>query len=319
MQPAQDYSSFNIYYYGGYDGLDSTDSSAFKDDVWVLSLPAFMWMKVASGRSGKGRAGHKCVMPYPDQMMVIGGYPAQSGVAPSCVDGGFVELFNVSSAEWLDRYDPRVWSKYEVPSMIYQMIGGDESGGATTTTPAPSGWATAALASVFATAYPTSKLTTYYPYAATTTNGSTLPTYTPHSSGGSSVPGYLPPLLGVILGLIFVSSIVVGFLLWRRRKYLKKNGGMSEVTDENGHRILSWIRGQPTETKAPTVTTSEDNTRSPDQENIGLYAVHPYQQPFQEHSLTHEMDNTPFRAELMGQSLFYSVNRSYEASYANSP
>lgn len=292
MQPAQDYSSFNIYYYGGYDGLHPTDASEFKDDIWVLSLPSFMWMKVASGRSGYGRAGHKCVMPYPDQMMVIGGAPAQPGGPPTCVEG-FIELFNLSSSEWLDRYDPDVWSEYQVPSMIYQMIGGDESGGASFTTPAPSGWATPALASVFATSYPTSKITTYYPYAAATTNSSSLPTVSAHSSGGgSSVPKYLPPLLGVILGLVVVSSIVVGILVWRRRRLFKKNGGRSEMTDENGNRIMSWIRGQPTDNKAPTVTTSDDLTRSPEPEHAGIYTTHLYQQPMQTQHFPHEMENT---------------------------
>lgn len=300
VQPAQDYSSFNIYYYGGYNGLDSTDGSAFKDDVWVLSLPSFMWMKVASGRSGHGRAGHKCVMPYPDQMMVIGGAPAQSGEdGATCLEGGFIELFNLSSSKWLDRYDPNVWSKYRVPSMIYQMIGGDEYGSATSTTPAPTGWATPALASVFATSYPTSKIKTYYPYAAAATSSSSLPTATVHSSGGgSSVPKYLPPLLGVILGLILVSSIVVGILVWRRRRLFKKNGGRSEMTDENGNRILSWIRGQPTDNKAPTVTTTDDLTRSPEPEHAGLYTNHLYQQPLQ--SYPQEMENTQQLAELPG-------------------
>lgn len=299
VQPAQDYSSFSIYYYGGYDGLHYTDASEFKDDVWVLTLPAFMWMKVASGRSGRGRAGHKCVMPYPDQMMVIGGAPAQPGSPTTCLEGGFIELFNLSSTKWLDQYDPNVWSEYKVPSMIYQMIGGDEFGSATSTTPAPTGWATPALASVFATTYPTSKITTYYPYAAVTTNGSTLPTVSATGGGGGGVPKFLPPLLGVILGLILVSSIVVGILIWRRRRLFKKNGGRSEMTDENGHRILSWIRGQPIDNKAPTVTTTDDLTRSPEPEHTGLYTTPlSHQQPLQSHP--HEMENTQPLAELPG-------------------
>lgn len=303
MQPAQDYSSFNIYYYGGYDGLHYTDASDFKDDVWILSLPSFMWMKVASGRAGYGRAGHKCFMPYPDQMMVIGGYPAQAGTSTSCVNGGIIQLFNLSSSKWIDRYDPSLWSDYHVPEMIYAMIGGDEKGGATETTPGPTGWATSALASVFASSYPTSKLTTYYPYAPAATSGSSLPTNSSESGGG--VPGFLPPLLGVILGLILLTSVGLGFLFWRRRKYLKKNGGMSEMTDENGHRIMSWIRGQPTDTKAPTVTTTDDMPQSPDPERAALYAPHPHQQMLQQQLMRHEMGDTQV-AELMGTPLLPS-------------
>lgn len=300
MQPAQDYSSFNIYYYGGYDGLHHTDGSDFKDDVWILSLPSFMWMKVASGRAGYGRAGHKCFMPYPDQMMVIGGYPAQPGTSTTCVNGGIIQLFNLSSSEWIDRYDPSIWSDYHVPQMIYAMIGGDERGGATELTPGPTGWANSGLARVFESSYPTSKLTTYYPYAPAATSGSSLPTSSAQSGGG--VPGFLPPLLGVILGLILLTSIGLGFLFWRRRKYLKKNGGMAETTDENGHRIMSWIRGQPTDTKAPTVTTSDDVAQSPDPEHAAFYAPpHPYQQHLQNQFIHHEMGDTQV-SELMDTS-----------------
>ncbi len=38
VAPARDGSSFNIYWYGGYDGLHP--SGPFSDDVWILSLPS---------------------------------------------------------------------------------------------------------------------------------------------------------------------------------------------------------------------------------------------------------------------------------------
>ncbi len=68
---AQDGSSHNIYWYGGFDGLHLTEP--FSDDVWILSIPSFMWMKVYSGNSTHARAGHRCFKPYPDQMLVVGG------------------------------------------------------------------------------------------------------------------------------------------------------------------------------------------------------------------------------------------------------
>lgn len=289
MQPAQDYSSFNIYWYGGYDGLNSSDPTYWNDAVWVLSLPSFTWTKAIEGRSGITRAGHKCVMPYPDQMMVIGGSTATSvkgtlncAVQVEGANAGIIQLFNVSSATWLDRYDPTVWSNYSVPSVVYKAIGGDGSGSATTTQ--PSSWDDDALGDVFKVAYDTSRITTYYPYSpASTTTSGTNPTITPASKQGSSgVPKYLPPLLGVILGLIFISTIVVLFVLWRRRKLLQKNGGVSVVpTEEHGHRIMSWINGQTRPgagvMKAETVTTTEElsHPRSPSP-NVGM---RPTQQP----------------------------------------
>lgn len=306
MQPALDYSSFNIYWYGGYDGLNATVESAWTDAVWVLSLPSFTWSQVSEARSGMARAGHKCVMPYPDQMLVIGGTTAQSGNAFTCVTD-IIQLFNVSSAEWLDSYDPTVWSNYSVPSVVAKAIGGDGSGGATVTK--PSSWNTAALGDVFQVAYATSKITTYYPYpAASTTSPATSPTTSTGSSnsGGSSVPKFLPPLLGVLLGLILISSIAVGIVLWRRRKLLKKNAGVSVVSEnEPGGRIMSWINGQrqPSGTKSETVTTSDEvfQPGSPDPD-FGMRYIQPTFRPYDEHQsrFTHEVDNNEI-VELPGK------------------
>lgn len=261
---AQDRSSYNIYYYGGFDGLDETND--FNDDVWILSLPSFMWMKVTSGTKAHARAGHKCVMPYPDQMMVIGGRASGSFDGPQCVEGNeIVQIFNLTNGKWLDSYDPANYGDYGVPEMIHRMIGGDYAGGATMTTPTPTGWDNKSLASVFQTLYPTSKIVTHYPYAPAASNG-TKPTINDEDDGG--LASWVAPVLGVVLGLVFITALVVGILLYRRRKLLRRNGNpnMSEGgTDENGHRILSWIRGQDT-AKAPTVTTEDtpnlDDTES---------------------------------------------------------
>jgi hypothetical protein len=202
VAPAQDYSSYNIYYYGGYDGLDETQG--IRDDVWILSLPSFMWMKVNGGNGAHGRAGHKCVMPYPDQMFVIGGYTnySTSSPSPTCVQNGVVQVLNLTSGQWMSGYDPSKYYRYGVPEMIYLMIGGTATGGATMTTPSPT-WAATGLAAVFQTAYATSKITTYYPYGTAAANNNTNPNYD-SSSGGSSVPSYLGPVLGVVLGLLAV-------------------------------------------------------------------------------------------------------------------
>ncbi|KAK9420210.1 hypothetical protein SUNI508_06738 [Seiridium unicorne] len=257
---AQDASSYNIYYYGGYDGIHQTQS--FNDDVWILSLPSFMWMKVSSGNSDHARAGHRCVKPYPDQMIVIGGYPALEGGNFNCVEESILQIFNLTEGKWMESYDPDLYADYGVPEMIHLMIGGSETGGATMTVPTPSGWATPALAQVFETKYPTSKITTYYPY---TPYNETNPR-TPISNNG--VPSWLAPVLGVVLGLVFLSAIVVAILLYRRRKLLRQNRLGDGSVDENGNRILSWMRGQDgTSNKAQTVTSEEPSNTLNDMES----------------------------------------------------
>ncbi|KAI0132763.1 hypothetical protein BJ170DRAFT_261256 [Xylariales sp. AK1849] len=290
---AQDYTSYNIYYYGGYDGLDMTED--FNDDVWILTLPAFMWMKVSSGTGNHGRAGHTCVKPYPDQMVVIGGYPSLKGGSLNCVEGGLLQIFNLTEGKWMDSYDPENWSDYGVPEMIHLMIGGSETGGATLTTPTPTGWATTELAGVFAKSYPTSKLATYYPYTPSA-NSTRVDIST---SSGS--PALLAPILGAVLGLVFITSLVVAIMLYRRRKLLRRGDTSANGTDENGNRILLWIRGQDGSKGAPTVTTEDSPSHTDDVESrIGQNAYKP-QQEMAQFVVSHEMPDTPL-VELMDTS-----------------
>ena len=166
---AADRSSFNIYYYGGFDGIHPT--ADFYDDVWVLSLPSFTWTQINNGTTLHARAGHKCFQPYPDQMMVFGGYAPEAGTVPSCLDKGPVVIFNTTSGQWMDSYDPTKHSAYGIPEKVRAAIGGNAAGGATVTEPVPSGWATSALGDVFAQKYNTSKITTYWPYGAAPATG----------------------------------------------------------------------------------------------------------------------------------------------------
>ncbi|KAI5919794.1 hypothetical protein F4810DRAFT_467206 [Camillea tinctor] len=292
VAPAQDFSSYNIYHYGGYNGIDS--SSPFNDDVWVLSLPSFMWMKISSGQAGHARAGHQCVMPYPDQMVVIGGYTSLSGGTLTCLEGGILQVFNLTEGRWMDSYDPNNWNEYGVPEMIHLMIGGDYTGGATMTAPTPTGWATPELSSVFSSPYATSKITTFYPYGSQGPGNSSRGVAT---GGGGGTPSWVAPVLGVVLGLVFITAVVVGILLYRRRKFLKRNGGSEGSTDEHRHRILSWVHGQ-NNAKTPTISTEEPSSFG-DMENRSILPVHgqghshQYSQPEMKMVQHYEMPNTP--------------------------
>ncbi|KAI1823853.1 hypothetical protein F4861DRAFT_508527 [Xylaria intraflava] len=259
VAPAQDLSSYNIYYYGGFDGIH--EAGDFNDAVWVLSLPSFTWVNIAPGTPEHARAGHQCIMPYPDQMVVIGGYPASNGGPFRCLQGGVLQVFNLTEGKWLESYDPNNWSTYGVPEMVHQKIGGDYGGGATVTTPTQSGWATPGLAGVFDTKYPTSKITPNYPYKPEApANGTRGQPDDGKSHTGNSRP-WLGPVLGVVLGLAFVTAIVVAIILYRRRKlwWKKKAGESGNQTEgsENQH-IQSWLNN--THEKEPTVTT--DNPSS---------------------------------------------------------
>ena len=116
---ASDNSSYNIYIYGGYDGIDV--SRVTSDDVYVLSIPSFTWVKVYSGTSTHGRSGHKCVKVYPDQMFVLGGI--HQGDATICLNA-IIQVFNLNTLQFQNSYSPTTWSEYKVPSVVTAQIGG---------------------------------------------------------------------------------------------------------------------------------------------------------------------------------------------------
>ncbi|KAN0067803.1 hypothetical protein V8E54_014050 [Elaphomyces granulatus] len=77
---------------GGYDGIRSSRSTS--DDVYVLSIPSFTWVKVYAGTSTHGRSGHKLHW---------------------CLFGGIIQVFNLNTLKFQDSYSPTTWSEYNVP------------------------------------------------------------------------------------------------------------------------------------------------------------------------------------------------------------
>jgi hypothetical protein len=119
LASAADGSSHNIYIYGGYNGLDYTSNPS--DDVHILSLPSFKWIKAYSGSATHSRSGHRCLKVYPDQMLAVGGQHIDS---TKCLEGGIIVDFNLNTLRFQDEYDPTKWSEYKVPDIITAQIGG---------------------------------------------------------------------------------------------------------------------------------------------------------------------------------------------------
>ncbi|GFF58203.1 kelch repeat-containing protein 2 [Aspergillus udagawae] len=244
---AQDGSSHNIYIYGGYDGLSTENTPS--DDVYVLSLPSFSWIKLYSGNSPHGRSGHRCVKPYPDQMFVLGGVHLDP---THCLDGGVVQVFNLNTGRFQNTYSPTVWSEYKVPDLVTAVIGGDSKGGATKVSPAS--WTNSSLADVFKNKY-TKTISTWYPYNSTASNSPTI-TPVPAPDKGSSFPSWAGAIIGVILGLILITAAVIFWCVRRRRRPHD-----SQSTSEQSRRswILRWMHAGGGTTGVPK---SSDTTAS---------------------------------------------------------
>lgn len=293
-----DGSSFNIYYYGGYDGYDAY--SVHSDDVWVLSLPSFTWTKLSTGTAVHARAGHACVQPDPATMMIVGGLGQLPSRGFRCLDE-FVTFYNLTSGKWLNSYDPSKYAKYGINELITAKIGGNALGGATKLSPEPA-WADPSLGSVFTTPYAISKIKAYYPYSPAAVVNNTNPTVDSPGGGGggNNLPSFLAPLLGTVLGVMLITAIGVAVLVFKRRKLLGAKDGSMAGTEDNGHRILSWMRGQPSEKAPPTVTTTalDDERRIISPEPPTIVSTPSPEPPPMVH---HEIEDTQI-AELLGDT-----------------
>jgi len=228
---AADGSSYNVYMFGGQNLIPYGNQTQF-NDMWILSIPAFVWIPVdMSGQSVPyPRAGHTCNL-WDSQMVVVGGY---IGTEISCETPG-VYSFNASSLQWMNQYtslsagggknpfsqqtaQENVDGKpglegsygYEVPAAVQSVIGGGVSGGATVTAPL-----------ITATAGPmqTGKPITY----TVTGPGGAVITTTPGGSSGSSHSGtnVAAIVAGVVAGIFGLLAIYLAFCAYIYRKRLK--------------------------------------------------------------------------------------------------
>ena len=92
------------------------------DEVFVLSLPGFVWFK-ANYIAQNPRNGHRCHVVGNRQMLVVGGldsryYNASSqynGTRPDTFNKG-LGVFDMTEMEWSDRYDANA-ERYMTPQV----------------------------------------------------------------------------------------------------------------------------------------------------------------------------------------------------------
>jgi hypothetical protein len=249
---APDGSSTQIYMFGGQNLIPAGNQTQY-DDMWILSVPSFTWIKVdMDGQSVPyGRSGHTCDV-WNSQMVMVGGYV---GDQLSCESPG-IYVFDLSNLEWVQQYTALNSSDsdsnnedsagasnpfnqqtsqqksqmnetsdfgglqgsygYRVPEAVIKVIGGDANGGATITKPV-----------VTATAGPlaTGKAVTYTVTSdgatATEIAGGSGSGSSSSSNGGSSGPNIAAIVAGTIAGVLF---LLVCYLLFCTYVYRKQLG-----------------------------------------------------------------------------------------------
>jgi hypothetical protein len=120
---ASDRSSYNIYMLGGYSTNQSHSEQSF-DEVWVLSLPQFVWTQVATGT--KPIFGRTCHLVGNRQMLAMGGNDvkaAKRGVQCTHANN-YIVVFEMTTLKWSPLY-VKEDNPYHVPRAVYEWIGGE--------------------------------------------------------------------------------------------------------------------------------------------------------------------------------------------------
>ncbi|KAJ5318728.1 hypothetical protein N7476_005148 [Penicillium atrosanguineum] len=209
LASASDGSSHNIYIYGGYNGQNS--SATPFDDVYILSLPSFIWIKAYTGSSRHGRSGHQCFGVLPNQMLVVGGLHKDPSI---CLDGGIIQTFSLNDLEFQTQYSPDAVEEYLVPNVVRKQIGGTTKGNASRT--APTTWGDSELQSLFDTPY-TKKISTWYPY-----NSSESTVEFNATSGRGQKPTWVIPVaVGVTIPTVGAVCVVIMWLALQRKRHLQ--------------------------------------------------------------------------------------------------
>ncbi|KAG8530197.1 uncharacterized protein KY384_004697 [Bacidia gigantensis] len=137
ISAAPDDSSFQMIIHGG------VYTSNTLDDVYILTMPAFYWVKVnttfsydngtlpawSSNTTFGGRAEHFCSTFNERQMFVMGGYD-NALINLTCSNNlPFMRVFDATTLNWVPQFDPDA-APYQVPKAVYDIIGGGPEGGA---------------------------------------------------------------------------------------------------------------------------------------------------------------------------------------------
>ncbi|KAI9802083.1 MAG: hypothetical protein M1833_002004 [Piccolia ochrophora] len=255
---AKDQSSYNVYIYGGF-GFGE-NATGF-DDVYILTMPAFEWIKWYPDEPGPGypHGALSCNVLDNAQMIVMGGnFTNEDDFCDVPTAQGQHNLNlgknNPTNAKWAE-YQPDL-SEYKVPSELLKVVGGSSSGGATVKSPS-NGWDDNALPVYFnqKASYTVRAPTRAIP----SPTGDPAPP-PPNSTKKKNVGAIAGATVGAVVGL--AALIILALILYRRRRNRKNHAnahGPSGPMSIN----TSVSRGAPSpdiDPKYPVYSASQPNS-----------------------------------------------------------
>ncbi|KAH6998603.1 hypothetical protein BKA56DRAFT_30785 [Ilyonectria sp. MPI-CAGE-AT-0026] len=212
-----DQSSYNIYLYGG---LGEAEGSVGFDDIYVLTIPTFTWVKMYPLNTNQtGEFPHhsmSCNVVNEAQMLVHGGFFPLTNDCDSEEQWGMHNMDlgkqNKDNSPWA-LYVPDK-TKYVVPTDILSVVGGKSTGGATKTAPAEGFAAPDLKALMTRKAEAAVRTATRDVVGASET--SSAPTNTPKPKSGLSTGAIVG--IGVGGGVVAILGLVGACCLLRRRR-----------------------------------------------------------------------------------------------------
>lgn len=133
---SRDQTTTQVYVYGGSTSVGVGD---YFDDVYILTIPSFTWVRAPiSSRDGskeEARYGMVCISASPRTMMAVGGAPLGVSTAQVPTDAWDascntsivpippIRVLDVSNLTWLPRYEYNPDSQYDVPKSAYKVTG----------------------------------------------------------------------------------------------------------------------------------------------------------------------------------------------------
>ena len=196
---APDNSSHNIYMFGGW---DPTQQNRWYDDVYVLSLPSFIWVKMYYAESP--RYGHTCHL-VGRQMITTGGRNIRRNITDYCdweLHG--IAVLDLPTMTWGSVFNATSGT-YEVSSSVVDKIGGTPQGGDARDIPVD-GWTVSELGTLMNT-------TRIY----SSVNG-TLHVIKPPGSSETRSSKRTATITGTTLTGVILFAIAVAWLICSHRK-----------------------------------------------------------------------------------------------------
>ncbi|EKJ70717.1 hypothetical protein NXS19_011706 [Fusarium pseudograminearum] len=222
----EDQSSYNIYLYGG---AGQEEGSAGFDDIYILTLPTFEWIKMYPNENGTGSYPHHsmtCNVVNEAQMFVHGGFFPLNDDCDVPDQWGLHDVSlgrqNKNKSPWM-LYDPEL-TKYAVPTDVVSVVGGNPKGGATKTAPAGGFDHQDLNALMTRTASAGTR---------TATRNVSGPTATGNPESGSKLP--TGAIVGIAVGgaVVLIGVVLASFCLIRKRRARPERIGSQQPMDQD--------------------------------------------------------------------------------------